>query len=82
MNNTEIINNFLGREDLSFAEAKLKTRILSLNEFLNKAKGELQTLTEQTNAKQADVIAATHQLEGLFRLVLDLSQPSTETKGE
>jgi predicted nucleic acid-binding Zn-ribbon protein len=78
MTNMETIQKFIGRTDLTAAEQAVRKRALSLDERLAKARQEAEAMSKEFAAKQSEVTALTHQLEGVLTLILDLATPTTE----
>lgn len=74
MTDLEIVNQFLGRTDLTDTETIIKNRALGLDNFLEGARKEFKELSDKTNAKQAEIMSAGAQLDGLLALILDLEK--------
>ena len=74
MTDLELVNAFLARNDLSETEAVLKNKCLTLDQSLNAARQEFQTLNEQHQAKQREVVALSSQLDGVLQVVLEVAK--------
>jgi len=79
MTPTDKINIFFKREDLSKTDKVLKEKCIELDKAIAKAKKELDVLTKDQNAKQAEAFALSQQLEGLLQVIISLDEIKEES---
>lgn len=82
MTDMEMINAFLSQDTLGTTEQLLKDKAVELDQKLTKARQEFQKLTEQHNAKQAEVVAFSQQLEGVLQVILQAAKQAKAATAE
>lgn len=66
------INAFVSRQDLTGAELKIKNHLIAVDQKINEARAAAETLSQQLNSKQTELLALRGQMDGLVSLVVEL----------